>query len=113
MLRERRCRRKNDILLNFGVDVAATDSCRIRHDADDAIDADENDDATDSAQSSSFVPSNVVDDFDLDTLFRNADTARPSILPFVSWTAWRRSHSPAILLLLITKIPIDDFAKFV
>lgn len=84
VLRERRCRRKNDIRLDFGVDAdaavfAIAESWRYFNEADDAIDDDENDDATDSAQSSSFGPSNVVDDFDLDTLFRKAVTARPNI----------------------------------
>lgn len=85
MLRERRYRRRNDIRLDFGVDVlgGVDESLRYLSDADDAIDADENDDATDSAQSSSFGPSNVDDDFDLATLFRKAVTARPNMVFFV------------------------------
>lgn len=81
MLRERQCRRRNDIRPDFGVDVNedAVESLWYFTEADDAIDADENDDTTDSAQSSSFGPSNVDDDFDLDTLFRKAVTARPNM----------------------------------
>lgn len=100
MLRERRCRRRNDIRLVFGVDVDAgvlgvPESLRYLIDAVDAIDVDENDDATDWAQSSSsFGPSNVDDDFDLDTLFRKAVTARPNI--FLRFSAIIFNHNFAI-----------------
>lgn len=82
MLRERRVRRKNGILFDIGVDVdagvlAIAESWRYFDDAVDAIDDDENDDTTDSAPSSA---SNVDDDFDFDTLFRKAVTARPNIV---------------------------------
>lgn len=107
VLRERRCRRKNDIRLDFGVDAdaavfAIAESWRYLNEADDAIDDDENDDATDSAQSSSFGPSNVVDDFDLDTLFRKAVTARPNISLC--------SPSSLLLLFLITNFD-SEFRK--